>query len=164
MAMAFEEVQPIEGKRWCFRVHSRSRPELFHEVDLEAYTWNGACACENFMFAHAPELERGAKASDDMRCYHIITARSYVMEYVFPKLALAMGGPKMATAGEGESAATRAKQAIKSIRDVSLLMELRQLITGQIDEVVGRDYENASNPKQSAEPRRSAQKVYHLKG
>lgn len=158
--MPFEEVTIIEGKRWCFEVHSRSRPGQKHEVDLEAYSWNGMCACENFHFAHGKDLEHGAKPSDDLRCYHILAARSYVMEEIFPKLAKALGGPRMQTAGEGPSPAHRAKEAILSVRDPGLLMQLKQIIDQQIDKLTGRDYE--PNPEQSSESNRHPQKIYSL--
>lgn len=161
--MPFQEVQIIEGKRWCFEVHSRSRPGQKHEVDLEAYSWNGACACENFHFAHGKDLEHGAKPSDDLRCYHILTARSYVMEEIFPKLAKALGGPKMVNAGEGQSHQARAREAIQSVKDVGLLMQLRQLIDKQIDDIIGEnEHETETDSNQDSEPERAPQKVYHL--
>lgn len=156
-----KEVTPIEGERWSFHVHSRSRPGLRHRVDLEAYNWNGACDCEDFNFNREPDLRRGAAAHDDWRCYHLRVARSFVMEEVFPMLAKAMGGPKMPTPGAGQSTLTRAKRSIKDIKDVGDLISLRNEITALIDEQIDHESDHPdSNP--SRESQRPAPKVYNL--
>lgn len=158
------EVQEIEGERWSFLVKSRSRPT--HKpwrVDLEAYTWNGACDCEDFHFSREPDLRRGAKASDDLRCHHILRARSYLFEEIFPKLAVAMGGPKMASPGAGYSPSTRVKHDLKAIQNVGDLIALRTMIDAQIEERLehhGTDKQNRGNQR---EPQRPAPKIYHLK-
>lgn len=155
-----EECKPVSGERWIFEIKSRSRPtQKPWRVDLEAYNWNGACDCEDFRFSREKDLTLGAKPGDDYRCYHILTARSYVMEEIFPKLAMALGGPRMPTPGEGTSAKTRAREAIKALRgDVANLMEMRQLITGQIEE----SYEEQTDSDSSPEPKRTPPKIYHL--
>lgn len=155
-----EECKPVEGERWIFEIKSRSRPtQKPWRVDLEAYNWNGACDCEDFRMSREKDLTLGAKPGDDYRCYHILTARSYVLEEVFPLLAKALGGPKMPTPGEGTSAMTRAKDAIRGLQGrVSNLMELRQMITGLIDEC----YEEQTDSQPDPKPERPAQKIYHL--
>lgn len=80
------EIKPEEGSWVVYFVHSRTRASIYWRVDLEAYDWNGACDCEHFKFHCEPNLVRGAKASDDFRCYHIKMARSHVMDEVFPTL------------------------------------------------------------------------------
>ena len=155
-----EECTPVEGMRWTFDIKSRSRPtQKPWRVDLEAYHWNGACDCEDFRFNKESDLSHGAKPSDDYRCYHILTARSYVMEEIFPLLAKALGGPTMAEPGAGESQMTQAKKAIRALQGhVPNLIELRQMITGLIDEC----YEDQTDSQPSPEPQRPAQKIYHL--
>lgn len=163
---AMQEVTPVEGMRWTFHVRSRSRPtQKPWVVDLEAYNWSGACDCEDFHFSREPDLKAGAKAGDDYRCYHILVCRSYVMEEIFPKLAQALGGPRMPTPGEGAGARTRARELIESIKTVPGLMELRQLITGRIDELTDNEHQEPTgepDPDAEPKPQRAAQKIYHL--
>lgn len=74
-----------------FTVPSRTRPGETHLVDLDCYSLNGMCSCENFQFNLEPLLARGitpeeAVASgaikpkknqhpdDALRCSHIVDA------------------------------------------------------------------------------------------
>lgn len=83
-----KNVEPVQGDYFTYYVHSRSRPGEKWRVELEPFNWNGSCTCENFMFAHAPDLSRGVKPDGDShRCYHIMAARSYFLEEVAPMIA-----------------------------------------------------------------------------
>lgn len=56
-------------------VSSRSRPEIQHLVDLEAFGGIGTCSCEHFQFRIAPDLREGRREGA-RRCGHILVARA----------------------------------------------------------------------------------------
>jgi len=56
-------------------VTSRSRPEVEHQVDLEAFGGIGTCSCEHFQFRIAPDLREGRREGA-RRCGHILVARA----------------------------------------------------------------------------------------
>src|SRR4051812_22136675 len=89
-----EDVEEIGHEHFRFYVISRADQTHKHLVDLEGYRFNGWCGCERFKFACEPELSRGAKPDDRLRCWHIKRARSYFMDNILPKLAEALHGPK----------------------------------------------------------------------
>lgn len=60
--------------RWI--VTSRSRPEIEHLVELDAFGGIGHCSCEHFQFRIAPDLRDGRRRRGGTRCSHILTARN----------------------------------------------------------------------------------------
>lgn len=58
-----------------WKVTSRTRPEIEHQVDLAAFNGIGACSCEHFQIRIAPELRAGNRKGS-RRCGHILTARN----------------------------------------------------------------------------------------
>lgn len=58
--------------RWI--VTSRTRPEIEHLVDLDAFGGVGRCSCEHFEFRIAPGLRDGQRIGAH-RCSHILVAR-----------------------------------------------------------------------------------------
>tara|TARA_R110000796_G_C14571530_1_gene435799 strand:- start:35770 stop:36267 length:498 start_codon:yes stop_codon:yes gene_type:complete len=60
--------------RW--RVHSRTRPDVEHIVDISANNGIGECSCEHFQFKLRPAIEQGLASNGmSVRCAHIMAAR-----------------------------------------------------------------------------------------
>lgn len=72
-----DPVEPIQGEPMRFMVASRREGVDPYLVDLEEFGGNGQCGCEHFQFRLQPILERGAKPSPELQCFHIEQARSY---------------------------------------------------------------------------------------
>lgn len=60
--------------RWI--VTSRTRPEIEHLVELDAFGGNGRCSCEHFEFRIAPDLRDGRRRQGATRCSHLLVARA----------------------------------------------------------------------------------------
>lgn len=60
-----------------YLVASRTRDDIEHLVELDAYEGNGRCSCEQFTFRLEGELKNtpDIKPSDATRCHHICEAR-----------------------------------------------------------------------------------------
>jgi hypothetical protein len=82
--------EPLDGEMFRFHVWSRSRPDIAHLVDIEAFGFNGRCSCERFTFAYQASLEAGQLACEAFRCPHIKRARSYFLDQFLPKIASAL--------------------------------------------------------------------------
>jgi hypothetical protein len=63
-------VEPVPGSPSQFLVASRTGATRYL-VDLAEYSGNGQCGCAHFEFRLRPELERGARPSWRLRCWHI---------------------------------------------------------------------------------------------
>lgn len=68
-------------------VTSKSRPSVWHQVDLAAYRGNGGCECETFEARMRKKLEQGAPPSNAFRCSHIMEARESLADIVISRLA-----------------------------------------------------------------------------
>lgn len=62
-----------------------------HRVDLEALWFNGQCNCEAFTFKYAPHVKRARKPSDDTRCHHLKTARTFFLNWWLIRLSEQFG-------------------------------------------------------------------------
>lgn len=62
------KITPILGQPFCWRVQSRSRPQLEHFVN-----WvDESCTCESYSMNRREHLERTQK---NFRCAHLLATR-----------------------------------------------------------------------------------------
>jgi hypothetical protein len=76
--------------RWG--VTSRSRPEITHLVELDAFGGIGTCSCEHFQFRIAPDLREGQRIGSS-RCSHILVARAAFTDAMIQTLIRAKTPP-----------------------------------------------------------------------
>lgn len=75
---------PDGALRWI--VTSRTRPEIEHLVDLDAFSGVGKCSCEHFEFRIAPGLRDGHRIGAH-RCSHILVARNCFTDAMIQSLS-----------------------------------------------------------------------------
>jgi hypothetical protein len=96
-AEALKYVREIEGEPLRLLVPSRTHRNAEYLVDLEEYDFNGACVCQDFEMRHQPLLVRGAKPDNQMRCWHILIARTYFLNRELRAAAARMRGNQCTT-------------------------------------------------------------------
>lgn len=91
-----------------FLVPSRTDPHTKYAVELDSYTCNGECVCDDFRFSMEPKLVRGYSGTrafteglvklrpfqrDDprnaLRCYHIMQARDMFADHAIQSFTAA---------------------------------------------------------------------------
>lgn len=139
-----EDVEPYEGEFLRYMVRSKSRPGHTWLVDLSSYDFNGFCPCEAFTFRCGPELARGAKPSNKLRCSHIRSARSFFLDEILPRLAPALGEQvKQRAQPDGGPAQLRIRRALVEItkgqdtkaQKLGALMFIREIVTAALEHV-----------------------------
>jgi hypothetical protein len=75
-------IEPIPGERMRFMVHSRSRPDVVHLVDVQEKT----CSCEQHQFVVAPALKRGQRMEHGNWCWHMRRAREYLLDNMLSEI------------------------------------------------------------------------------
>lgn len=68
-------VRQIAGESTCFEVKSRTRPGLWHRVELKAHNGSGECACENWRTKSWPIIRDTKSLPPSKRCWHLRVAR-----------------------------------------------------------------------------------------
>jgi hypothetical protein len=79
-------IEPIEGEPTRYYVGSRRANVAPYLVDVTEYKKNGQCTCEDFQFRKKPHLDRGAKPSPELRCYHIKCVRAWLLNRLLTAL------------------------------------------------------------------------------
>jgi hypothetical protein len=69
-------VRPSE-ENLVFFVQSDSRPRIWHQVDLAAFSGFGGCQCEYFQFI-LQKLIKTKPPADWRECWHLAAARKYL--------------------------------------------------------------------------------------
>lgn len=88
-------VEPILGEPLRFRVASRSGRAGVgsYLVDLSELDFNGACGCDAFHFTFRPALDNyGQECGEETRCWHIKTAREWLLDKLLRDIAAVRGG------------------------------------------------------------------------
>jgi hypothetical protein len=77
----YPDVRQDDSEPYSFWVlSSDGRNE--YKVQLHLYNFNGWCGCQNYEFACWPELSRGAKPEDRLKCKHIKRARDFYLDKI----------------------------------------------------------------------------------
>ncbi len=83
MAMKRPIVRPYDAPA-TWHVKSGSRGDVWHLVDVLAWTGFGECSCEHYHFHIRPELAAGRCAK---RCKHIDAAREAFTDFMIQLLS-----------------------------------------------------------------------------
>lgn len=69
-------IEPIRGEKWRFYVHSESKDDETHIVDLTANGGIGECSCPDWTFRKFPHWR---KTDEIVECKHISAAMMFEM-------------------------------------------------------------------------------------